>query len=210
MGDALVDKDGAALSVAAIRERAEAAVTYNLEVDDFHTYFVGKSGVWVHNGGPAVCPANFSKALNLAEASTLLGRPTTGWNQITVGEMRDLAARGIISRTNLTSTLRGKSGSMRLELLDLGSDVLGQMGVDGGALVRIGDQIWAVPRSVARVGKNYHVGHFGEAFTNLVDQVDGSMPVSEFRSYHWMSGFLESAKENVSKGAAITDLDLPH
>ncbi len=210
VGDALVDKNGAALSVAAIRERAEAAVTYNLEVDDFHTYFVGKSGVWVHNGGPAVCPANFSKALNLAEASTLLGRPTTGWNQITVGEMRDLAARGIISRTNLTSTLRGKSGSMRLELLDLGSDVVSQMGVDGGALVRIGDQIWAVPRSVARVGKNYHVGHFGEAFTNLVDQVDGSMPVSEFRSYHWMSGFLERAKENVSKGASITDLDLPH
>jgi hypothetical protein len=24
---------------------------YNLEVQDFHTYFIGESGVWVHNQG---------------------------------------------------------------------------------------------------------------------------------------------------------------
>lgn len=30
-------------------------VTYNLEVEDFHTYFVGDEGVWVHNDGGAVC-----------------------------------------------------------------------------------------------------------------------------------------------------------
>jgi hypothetical protein len=29
----------------------ETFTTYNFEVEDFHTYFVGKEGVWVHNEG---------------------------------------------------------------------------------------------------------------------------------------------------------------
>ncbi len=31
----------------------ERFTTYNFEVEDFHTYFVGEAGVWVHNNGPA-------------------------------------------------------------------------------------------------------------------------------------------------------------
>ena len=41
---------------------------YNIEVEDFHTYYVGEVGVWVHNknfqvmnGGPAVTAAMNSK-----------------------------------------------------------------------------------------------------------------------------------------------------
>ena len=30
-------------------ERREPVTTYNLDVDDFHAYFVGREGVWVHN-----------------------------------------------------------------------------------------------------------------------------------------------------------------
>ena len=71
-----------------MRARNAAATTYNLEVDDFDTYFVGQTGVWVHNGGPAMCPATSTKALNLKEASQLLGRTVTGWDQVTVGELR--------------------------------------------------------------------------------------------------------------------------
>jgi hypothetical protein len=36
------------------------ALTYNLEVADFHSYFVGSSGVWVHNA------CAFTKYVNLA------------------------------------------------------------------------------------------------------------------------------------------------
>jgi hypothetical protein len=33
----------------------ERFTTYNFEVADFHTYFVGGAGVWVHNSGDAPC-----------------------------------------------------------------------------------------------------------------------------------------------------------
>ena len=30
-------------------EHLYTTTVYNLEVEDFHTYYVGKAGVWVHN-----------------------------------------------------------------------------------------------------------------------------------------------------------------
>ncbi len=39
--------------------------TYNFEVADFHTYFVGESGVWVHNRGP-FCQRMVNLSLKLA------------------------------------------------------------------------------------------------------------------------------------------------
>ena len=34
-----------------IADEGNTAPVYNFEVDGFHTYYVGKSGVWVHNDG---------------------------------------------------------------------------------------------------------------------------------------------------------------
>jgi hypothetical protein len=45
------------------RERAppgQLFTTYNFEVDEFHTYFVGRSGVWVHNFSAKFCEEFFS------------------------------------------------------------------------------------------------------------------------------------------------------
>ena len=39
---------------------SEIFTTYNFEVEDFHTYFVGESGVWVHNHGAAWCQELFA------------------------------------------------------------------------------------------------------------------------------------------------------
>ena len=49
-GLAISTSDGRGVRVVAIRETAKTEPTYNLEVADFHSYFVGESGVWVHNG----------------------------------------------------------------------------------------------------------------------------------------------------------------
>ena len=210
VGDHLVDQKGKPVSVVAIEQRNAPATTYNLEVDGFHTYFVGQTGVWVHNGGPSTCPATTKKALNLREAARLLGRPVTGWDKVTVGELRDLAGTGVISRTNLTKTLRGSSTKARREIIRLFQDVLQQAGVKDGTLARVGDQMVGVSTAAARSGQDWHVGHFGEAFATMVDQVDGSMSVRDFKSGHWLSGLLESAPLNVQKGAATTALDMTH
>ena len=54
-GDVLCLADGGSAVITAIRgeeaPRGEAWTTYNFGVEDFHTYFVGGSGVWVHNHG---------------------------------------------------------------------------------------------------------------------------------------------------------------
>jgi hypothetical protein len=47
-GDRLVDADGAAIAVQSAESEAGAEV-FNLEVDDFHTYFVGRHHALAHN-----------------------------------------------------------------------------------------------------------------------------------------------------------------
>jgi len=49
LGEQALASSGLSLSVAAIGQRAEVATVYNLEVGDYHTYFVGRAGAWVHN-----------------------------------------------------------------------------------------------------------------------------------------------------------------
>lgn len=49
IGNSIVTRAGPSLALAS-REVSNASKTvYNFEVEDFHTYFVGKSSVWVHN-----------------------------------------------------------------------------------------------------------------------------------------------------------------
>ena len=51
IGDTLVTADGDTVEIAdiEIEKLAEPILVYNLEVEDFHTYFVGEYGVLVHN-----------------------------------------------------------------------------------------------------------------------------------------------------------------
>ena len=46
---------------------------YNIEVEDFHTYFVGKEGVWVHN-------KNLSTAINVQNGGPALPEDTPVFN----------------------------------------------------------------------------------------------------------------------------------
>ncbi len=66
-GDVMGSCDGAPLTVNAVHPTGDNVEVYNLTVADFHTYFVGLEGVWVHNtkaveGSPSVglvkaCPS---------------------------------------------------------------------------------------------------------------------------------------------------------
>lgn len=50
-GQLLAREDGTAV-VAEVVDTGSTKLTYNLEVADFHTYFVGKAETWVHNSCP--------------------------------------------------------------------------------------------------------------------------------------------------------------
>jgi len=48
-GNVLELSDGQSGHVLSVRDTGEAQQVFNFEVDGFHTYYVGKLGVWVHN-----------------------------------------------------------------------------------------------------------------------------------------------------------------
>lgn len=49
VGMRIATADGRSVSIKGVRETARTALTFNIEVADFHTYFVGNSRVLVHN-----------------------------------------------------------------------------------------------------------------------------------------------------------------
>ena len=82
-GDTLWLDGGTQATVATTtRERAppgETFTTYNFEVADYHTYFVGESGVWVHNTGRGPCEVIFSIYHNFRKRA---GGNETQWDSL--------------------------------------------------------------------------------------------------------------------------------
>ncbi len=55
--------------------------TYNFEVADWNTYFVGDSGVWVHNRADDACEQIFSIYEKIKDRENLEGKPWTAWRK---------------------------------------------------------------------------------------------------------------------------------
>ncbi|MGH1543070.1 MAG: polymorphic toxin-type HINT domain-containing protein [Arenicella sp.] len=58
IGDKVTTLEGGVLSVQAMASDAQLQTTYNFEVEEFHTYFVGKRALWVHNSCGGEVPKN--------------------------------------------------------------------------------------------------------------------------------------------------------
>jgi hypothetical protein len=71
VGEQVLQRQGTWLKVAAIEAVLEHETVYNFAVDEFHTYFVGELGAWVHN----TC---FPDAKSLAK---LFNTTKEGWHR---------------------------------------------------------------------------------------------------------------------------------
>jgi len=49
IGNSIVTRAGPSLEITGIEKKSTPATVYNFSVEDFHTYFVGNTGLWVHN-----------------------------------------------------------------------------------------------------------------------------------------------------------------
>ena len=80
VGDAVSTLKSGALKVSSIATDAGTHTTYNFEVEDFHTYFVGDSALWVHNmcGGDGGVP---KKRRNKAQPHPDAEGPHTTWKK---------------------------------------------------------------------------------------------------------------------------------
>ena len=70
IGDKLISSKGEDLSVdSCYTEECEDSMTvYNFQVEDYHTYFVGQSAVWVHNAGENYASLEPDKYVELTES----------------------------------------------------------------------------------------------------------------------------------------------
>ena len=202
-GDILLDLNGNELEVIDAIFSDETEMTYNLDVKNHHSYFVGELAVWVHNGGPKNCPVK-RRALNLNQASSLLGRKVRRWSEVTVGELRNLRNTGKITQGQFSKTLRGSSRSARNAYIKLMESTFGKDNI----MVRIGDQTRWVPRSLAKKGKKFHMGHQGVPHKDGIELAPGGQSVTTYRKNSWDSAILESAEINSGKGAGLTELDV--
>lgn len=75
-GDILVLSNGELVTVEWIdHEILESPIyVYNFEVEDFHTYFVGESGIFVHNGGPCTHVDGHSDTVDDTSDNVTVGR----------------------------------------------------------------------------------------------------------------------------------------
>lgn len=143
--------------------------------------------------------------LNLEKVSALLGGKTIkGWQDVTLGELRNLMFDGKILPSQFSRTLRGSSKSARIEFIELIENALGSDLV----MVRAADdRIWFVPKKVAMDGSRYHMGHIGTAHKKLISEAHDSMTVTEFREMSWSLTIPEDAAANSLKRDKLTTFD---
>jgi hypothetical protein len=60
VGDAFVNRDGRDVTLRRPVTPAFVHEVYNLEVEDFNTYFVGQGAVWVHNCNAQRIPGDYA------------------------------------------------------------------------------------------------------------------------------------------------------
>ncbi|MCC5813764.1 MAG: hypothetical protein JJT78_03340, partial [Leptospira sp.] len=60
-GDLTFTAEGKLLAITSIELDGREETVYNFEVEDFHTYFVGEVGVWVHNVDESYEPTVFDR-----------------------------------------------------------------------------------------------------------------------------------------------------
>ncbi|MDB5290087.1 MAG: repeat protein, partial [Phycisphaerales bacterium] len=86
-GDELVLAEGGVARVACITPEdaleGKPFTTYNFEVADFHTYFVGQAGVWVHNLASGLCERMFSLYKQIVDTRGLQEQPWEAFKLLT-------------------------------------------------------------------------------------------------------------------------------
>jgi len=121
LGFELVTAEGAPVQVVSVLATNRVASTYNFEVEDFHTYFVGEAGVWVHNRCGETIWTAFGRLQHRLFAQRVLAKP--GWRSETLfrgtsgGYLRPdaVTARGRIIELKPNTPSGRRSGAAQLQ-----------------------------------------------------------------------------------------------
>ena len=160
-GDQIYSADGSLLVVESVIIEQREETVYNFEVEDFHTYFVGEDGVWVHNEAgcgqislsatPKSMENGIKEKYNLAgdELKRVSEESAQAYNAAnTIASKRAL---GLISEAEASKQLatiaKGKHPSI-LDAIEQGRSsgmLLGTVGLGSLAVPGIGIGVLAMP-----------------------------------------------------------------
>lgn len=129
VGDRLVSVNGEDLSVddCYIEECDFPTTVYNFQVEDYHTYFVGQSVVWVHN-------ANYDEAVTYLSKNSKPGRKTKGKTELQIkdGDYNDALRDFEAVAPSEPQTIYTKYGEGKTGTLSDGSTITARQGSSDG------------------------------------------------------------------------------
>jgi RHS repeat-associated protein len=103
-GDEVYTSQGGSARISRNVRTERATTVYNLEVEEFHTYFVGDAGLWVHNNSSLTRPITAADlALSRVSLSSLKGTVTNA-GSTRILQVEDIA--GVIPAGELRGALR--------------------------------------------------------------------------------------------------------
>jgi hypothetical protein len=99
VGDLLSSHDGEWLPVEGVADSGEVTTVYNFEVEEYHTYFVGREdwgfSVWVHNGKPYNGDTRDTRRGKDVHGKIAQGRRDAGIFDVVDGPIRDSHGRRV-------------------------------------------------------------------------------------------------------------------
>lgn len=100
---------------------------YNFQVEDYHTYFVGQSVVWVHN-------ANYDEAVTYLSKNSKPGRKTKGKTELQIkdGDYNDALRDFEAVAPSEPQTIYTKYGEGKTGTLSDGSTITARQGSSDG------------------------------------------------------------------------------
>ncbi len=140
-GDVSLSADGASLQLLSVEIDQREETVYNFEVEDFHTYFVGEVGIWVHNAAYLIIPMVVGAGIRACATNPACTRAVSTGVAIT-----GAIIGGIFDKPNINLAEEGgektKKGSPKLVGGEEKLPNQGQVtaGVEGAPVVNAGDQ----------------------------------------------------------------------
>jgi hypothetical protein len=140
-GDMLLPAQGATAAYVLATQRQHAPpdgepfTTYNFEVEDFHTYFVGVAGLWVHNTGRGPCEVIFSIYHNFRKRA---GGNETQWDSLIKARdaMRD-DGFDLVSGTGPLSGTKIPGVYWRRTVKEVNDEMFGEVASGGMSLQKL-------------------------------------------------------------------------
>ncbi|WP_200960831.1 HNH/ENDO VII family nuclease [Duganella sp. Root198D2] len=189
LGMLVQSNDGTGLDVVSLVDLHRSPETYNLTVDDFHSYFVGHLRAWVHN---VDCIETWDAEGGRPAAEVATTRRLKYWEEPRVVGVDRVGYRKVYSRNDLFDPYHSVDGMTNIQRMKKGRPPIGY----DGEKVNLHHLTQDEPGALAEVGGKLHSDNTkilhgltepGKSFRYSVDgkTTDAEKAFNNFRYWYW-------------------------